>query len=112
MRKQHEINGIPVRDEIKRLIESILENECSIEIINISTCCIERINGGHVSVTNIRFKQTEMDSMIESFKNNSIFRWSVSEIHNEGNDDFFGKSFILTKTLDSSGCLLLKTNNT
>lgn len=103
MRKNREINGKALRDEILTLLASLLLDEKHFDTLKLSAVGYITLNNGSSREVSYKMKQTELDFICRQFPQKSQYKWEITEIHQEGDIHHFGKVVQFTKIFDETG---------
>jgi hypothetical protein len=97
MRKKHEVNGIPIRSELKDHYEKILAVERHFDWLILSSAGMEFGSNETSTRQMYHMKQTELDFIVANILRNSRFKWKTVMDHEEGDVYHFGKIYRFDK---------------
>jgi hypothetical protein len=97
MSNRKEISGKSVRDEIKLLIVKLISNEYEYDSLSIRSKGVSTLQKKETIFTSLRLKQSEITYIVERFSKYAKSKWDYGEFHEEGDGEYFGKTYRFTK---------------
>jgi hypothetical protein len=100
MRNKKEIYGKPIREDVQLLIGELIYAEQDYDRIDINSKGVSIRRNESVDNKPSRLKQSEIVYIVDRFLLSSKCKWDYGEIYNEGDAEYFGKTYRFIKRKD------------